>query len=505
MELQFPSFLILFFAFLLFLYTVLKLLSAFSSAKLPPGPRKLPIIGNLHQLKGAPHRSLKELAEKHGPIIHLLLGELRTTVISSAECAKEVLTTHDVIFAQRPKTLASQILSYNFLDIGFAPYGTYWRQLRRICKLELLSQSRVDSFRSIREEEVTNLVKEISSCRGSPIDLSKKLFSMTSWIAMSAAFGKHCKHKEEYISAAYRIIKHNTGFTLVNLFPSFKVLEWISGARPKLEKLHREKDKIVQKILDEHKDRREKRMKDGEQVAEDDEEDQIDLLLKLREQGDLEFPLTDDAIKAILWDLVTAGAETSSSTMEWAMTEMLRFPESMKEAQVEVRRVYGEKGRVDESNLHELQYLKAVVKETLRLHPPSPLLMPRQSSEACQISGYDIPANTRVIINAFAIGRDPKFWPEPEKFSPERFLNNSIDYKGMDFEYIPFGAGRRMCPGIYFAQANIELLLAQLLFHFDWKLPEGMRKEDIDMGESFGLAVCRKVGLAVIPIPWADN
>lgn len=301
MELQFPS-LILFFTSLLFLYTVLKLLGAFSSAKLPPGPRRLPIIGNLHQLKGAPHRSLKELAAKHGPIMHLRLGELRTIVLSSPECAKEILTTHDVIFAQRPKTMASQILSYNFLDIGFAPYGPYWRQLRRICKLELLSQSRVDSFRSIREEEVSNLVKEISSCRGSPIDLSKKLFEMTSGIAMSAAFGKHCKHKEEYISAAYRIIKQNTGFTLVNLFPSFKILGWISGARPKLEKMHGEKDKIVQKILDEHKEKREKRMKDGEQVeAEDDEEDQIDVLLKLREQGDLEFPLTDDTIKAILW------------------------------------------------------------------------------------------------------------------------------------------------------------------------------------------------------------
>ncbi|CAN0892018.1 Cytochrome P450 71D10 [Linum grandiflorum] len=201
--------------------------------------------------------------------------------------------------------------------------------------------------------------------------------------------------------------------------------------------------------------------------------------------------------------MVTAGAETSSATMEWAMSEMLLNPQVMERAQSEVRRVFMGKSTVDESLLHELHYLKALIKETLRLHPPSPLLMPRESSEACEIKGYNIPCKSRVIINAWAIQRDSDYWPDhPERFAPERFLESPLDYKGSEFHFIPFGAGRRMCPGVLFAQANVELSLANLLFHFDWKLPEGMMTKDLDMSESFGLAVSGKQPLLAVPIPY---
>lgn len=174
----------------------------------------------------------------------------------------------------------------------------------------------------------------------------------------------------------------------------------------------------------------------------------------------------------------------------------------MEKAQAEVRQMFDGKGYVDESGIHELKFLKSVVKETLRLHPSVPLLLPRECREGCKIDGYEIPVKTKIIINAWAIGRDPKYWSEAERFLPERFLDSSIDYKGNNFEYIPFGAGRRICPGILFAIHNIELPLANMLYHFDWQLPGGMKQEDLDMTEAFGSTVRRKQDLCLIPIPY---
>lgn len=191
--------------------------------------------------------------------------------------------------------------------------------------------------------------------------------------------------------------------------------------------------------------------------------------------------------------------------MEWAISEIIKNPEVMRRAQDEVRNVFYEKGNVDESGLHELKYLHAIIKETLRLHPTVPLLLPRECSEQCEINGYQIPAKARVIVNAWALGRDPIYWFDAEKFNPERFIDSEVDYKGNNFEYIPFGAGRRICPGILFSQASIELLLAQLLFHFDWKLPGEMKQDQLDMTEIFGLSIRRKNDLELILIPYSGS
>jgi len=182
------------------------------------------------------------------------------------------------------------------------------------------------------------------------------------------------------------------------------------------------------------------------------------------------------------------------------MAEMLKNPKVLKKAQTEVRVTFNKEGKVDEACFDELKYLKAIIKEALRIHPPGPLLIPRECGQACEIDGYHIPIKSRVIINAWAIGRDPKYWTDPDKFYPERFIDSSIDYKGTNFEYIPFGAGRRICPGMNFGMANVELALALLLYHFDWKLPNGMKNEDLDMTELFGAAVVKKDDLCLIPI-----
>jgi len=210
--------------------------------------------------------------------------------------------------------------------------------------------------------------------------------------------------------------------------------------------------------------------------------------------------ICDYVLIITLQDIFAAGGESSATTINWAMAEIIRDPRVMKKAQDEVREVFNMKGRIDGSSMKELIYLKSIVKETLRLHPPSPLLLPRKCGQTCEINGYHVPVESKVIVNAWAIGRDPNYWTEADRFYPERFIDKSIDYKGTNFEYIPFGAGRRICPGSTFGLVNVEMALAFLLYHFDWKLPKGMKNEDLDLTEQFGATVRRKEDLYLIPV-----
>ncbi|EEF39613.1 premnaspirodiene oxygenase [Ricinus communis] len=501
MEYQFPFFPILF-TFLLFIFMVFRIWKKSKTnhpaPHLPPGPWKLPLIGSMHHLVGSqPHHRLKDLAKKYGPLMHLQLGELTNIVISSPEIAKEVMKTHDVVFAQRPHLLAASVTSYNYTDIAFAPYGDYWRQMRKLCTLELLTAKRVQSFRSIREEEVSRLMRSLSSSAGSPINFSRMFNSLTYSIISRASFGKIWKGEEIFIPIVKKLIVAAGGFTLADVYPSVKLLHWISGMAPRLKRIHHIVDNIFQNIIDDH---RTKRAAANSSV--EGEGDLVDVLLNFQAQEDLAVPITNDNIKGIILDTFVAGSETSSTTAEWAMSELLKNPRVMEKAQEEVRRVFGEEGNVHEGRLHELNYLKWVINETLRLHPPIPLLLPRECRESCVINGYDIPVKSKVIVNVWAIGRDPNCWMDAEKFYPERFQDCPIDYKGTHFEFLPFGAGRRMCPGILFGIINVEFPLAQLLYHFDWKLPTGVKPETFDMTEDFGAVVKRKSDLYVIPMPF---
>ncbi|CAJ2633815.1 unnamed protein product [Trifolium pratense] len=486
------------FLFLFMLFIIVKKWSTSknSTLNLPPGPWTLPLIGNIHQIisRSLPHHSLKNLAEKYGPLMHIKLGEVPYIIVSSPEMAKEIMKTHDLTFCDRPKLLLSTIWSYNNTDIIFSPYGEHWRQIRKICVIELLSVKRVQSFRYIREEEVSNLVKSIFASEGSVVNLTDKILSMTYGITMRAAFGKKSKHQQSFKLAIQEIARLLGGFCIADLYPSVKILQRVNRTKTKIEKVHREIDMILQDIIDDHKSVH-------KEANKDEDLDLVDVLLKIQQENDQsQLPLTDDNLKSIIQDMFSAGTETSSNAVLWVMSEMVKNPNIMEKAQAEVRRVFDKNGYVDETELHRLIYLKSVIKETLRLHPIAPLLVPRESRERCEINGYDIPSKTRVLINAYAIGTDPKYWAEPESFKPERFVDSIIDFKGTDFELIPFGAGRRMCPGIAFALPNVELPLAKLLYHFDWKLPNEIKNEELNMTESFGMTVGRKHDLCLIPI-----
>ncbi|KAI9116273.1 hypothetical protein K1719_012440 [Acacia pycnantha] len=499
MDLQIP-YSIIFFTFFCFFFVIHKLSSSVKPIKnLPPGPWKLPLIGNLHQLISGslPHRSLTNLANKYGPFMHLQLGQVSHIVVSSPEYAKEIMNTHDLIFANRPRMLASDILAYNSTDIAFAPYGNYWRQLRKICTLELFSAKRVQSCRSIREEEVSTLVRDISEHEGSFINLSRKLFPLTNSIAARSAFGKKTKNVGRILEIMEQTTRLGSGLSISDFYPSLEFVSVITGTRARMMKVHKDGDKVFDDIIREHK---EKKINNVEVV----EEDLVDVLLKIQKDNDFDIPLSLDNIKAVIKDVFIAGTETTASVTDWAMSELLKNPKAMKEAQEEVRRVYGDKGYVDESELHQLKYLGAVIKETLRLHPPGALIL-RENSESCEINGYIIPPKTNIIINIWAIERDPKSWNDPELFEPKRFLDTMVDYnfKGSNFEYIPFSSGRRICPGLTFAVPILELLLSNLLYHFDWKLSKGMRPEELDMDESFGSVIRRKNDLMLVPIRYS--
>lgn len=206
-------------------------------------------------------------------------------------------------------------------------------------------------------------------------------------------------------------------------------------------------------------------------------------------------------LNVFLQDMFAAGTDTNFITLDWAMTELMINPRVLKRAQAEVRSIVGERRTVSEDDLPQLDYMKAVIKETFRLHPPAPVLVPRESIEDLTIDGYRIPAKTRYFINAWAIGRDPESWQNPDMFEPERFMNNHIDYKGQDFELIPFGAGRRSCPAITFSTATVELALAQLLHSFEWELPPGVKVKDLDMTEVFGITMHKISPMIVVAKP----
>ncbi|KAK8537667.1 hypothetical protein V6N12_043819 [Hibiscus sabdariffa] len=436
---------------------------------LPPSPAKLPIIGNLHNLGRQPHRSLHVLAQRFGPLMLLRFGNVPVLVVSSADAACEIKKTHDLTFINGPKLSVTRKLLYDYKDVASAPYGEYWRQMRSICVLNLLSNKMVKSYRAIREEETALAMQYIKR------------------IALGRKYNEDKNKFKKLLSDFLELLgTPDVG----DYLPWLAWVSHVNGFNAKVDKVAKELDEFLDGVIEEHVNQHNKHA--------NDQKDFVDVLLEIQKQDTVGFPIERTSIKALILDVFSAGTDTTYTVLEWAMTELLRHPKAMKELQKEAGKVSGGKSSISEDDLHNMQYLKAVIKETLRLHPPIPTLLPRVSTKDVKINGYDIVEGTQVIINAWAIGRDPSLWEKPEEFIPDRFLNNPIDFKGHHFELIPFGSGRRICPGMQLAMQINELLLANLVHKFDWTLPDGASERDLDMTECIGFTKHKESPLIAI-------
>ncbi|KAL2933106.1 Cytochrome P450 71A25 [Bienertia sinuspersici] len=450
------------------------------------------------------------MSRKYGDFMLLKLGSKPTLVVSSANAAKEIFKTHDLAFSNRPRSSISCKLLYNCRDIAFSNYGEYWRKMKSLCVLQLLSNTRVQSFRKMREEETALMVENIKrSSSSSLMNLSEILMTLTNDVICRAAFGRKRSEEKRTNNSNLKellqmFVEVQGAFSVGSFIPWLGWIDRVSGLEGRVEKIAKQFDVMLEGILQEHIDDSLDTQGDGDKHGEGEKmKDFVDVLLEAQGENSQEFIIDRVSIKAIILDMFVAGTDTSYTGLEWAMSELLRHPKVMKQLQEEVRRITQGRISVIEDELEQMKYLKAVIKETLRLHPPVPLLVSRESSKDVEIYGYNIAAKTQVIINAWAIQRDPEFWEEPNKFCPERFLDSAVDFRGQDFQLIPFGAGRRSCPGISFASVITELVLANLVYAFDWTMPvHEVKCEALDMKESTGTAIHRRDPLLAIATPY---
>ncbi|EOA25701.1 hypothetical protein CARUB_v10019054mg [Capsella rubella] len=484
---------------------IVKKIKRRSEWNLPPSPPMLPLLGNLHQVGELPHRSFQRLAERTGHVMLLHLGFVPVTVISSREAAEEVLRTHDLDCCSRPKLVGTRLISRGFKDIGFTPYGEEWKERRKFLVREFFSLKKVQSFGYIREQECNFLVKNLSesAANRSPVDLSKTFFWLTASILFRVAFGQRFQEselidKDKINELVFEAETAQASFTCSDFFPIAGLgwlVDWISGQHKRLEDVFLKLDTLFQGVVDDH-------IHPGK--ISKDHRDIVDLMLDVAHQQDKDddsLKLTINHIKALLTNLFLGGIDTGAITMTWAMTELVRNPEVMKKVQHEIRdRLGNNKERITEEDINKVPFLNMVIKETFRLHPAAPLLLQRETRAHVKVQGYDIPPKRRILVNAWAIGRDPKYWTNPEEFNPERFIDSPVDYKGKHFEFLPFGSGRRICPGIAMGIATVELGLLNLLYFFDWRAPDGMTHKDIDVEEAGTLTVIKKVPLKLVPV-----
>ncbi|KAI9180349.1 hypothetical protein LWI28_003825 [Acer negundo] len=475
----------------------------------PPGPKGYPIIGNMTMMDQLTHHGLTRLAAKYGGLLHLKMGSLHVVAVSTPEMAREVLQVQDIIFSNRPTNIAITYLTYDRADMAFADYGPFWRQMRKIFVMKLFSRRRAESWASVREE-VDSTVQSVMKQIGVPVKIGELVFSMTRKITYKAAFGSVSHEgQDEFVKIMQEFSKLFGAFNIADFIPW---LGWVHASEfnRRLIRARESLDGFIDTVIDDHLAKK-RGNTEGKLDGDEADSDMIDELMAFYSEEDASavkkyvddsqpgLKITRDQIKALIMDIMFGGTETVAAAIEWTMSELMKSPEDLKKVQQELSDKVGLTRFVHESDLVKLTYLKCCIKETLRLHPPIPLLL-HETAEDSVISGYRIPAKSRVMINVYAIGRQPSAWEDPQTFKPSRFLNDDArDFKGSDFEYIPFGSGRRSCPGMQLGLYTFELCMANLLHSFNWVLPDGMKPSELNMEDLFGLTTPRAVQLVAVP------
>nr|GLL26069.1 cytochrome P450 CYP736A12-like [Ipomoea trifida] len=465
--------------------------------RLPPGPKGLPILGHLHLLGKNPHQDMQKLSKTYGPMMYLRLGLVDNIIVSSPQAAERFLKTHDLNFASRPPNQAAKYIAYDQRDLAFGQYGPFWRNMRKLCTLELLSNLKINSFQSMRREELGLVVDSFKQAarQGEAVDLSSTISSMSMDMSCRMVFGKTYKN-QDFGELGFKALIHEIVYlaavpNLGDYFPYLGKLD-VQGFTHRMKAVGKLTDQFMERIVEEHEEAATKGITSKTK-------DFVDTLLEIMKSSNTDFRFDRKHVKAMMLDILVTSMDTSSTVIEWTMSELFRHPEIMKKVRDEVAEKVGYDRMVEEADLEGLEYLEMVVKESLRLHPVVPLLLPHIAMDDCVVDGFHVPKNTRVMVNVWAIGRDPNVWSNPEKFIPERFSKSRVEYRGRNFELIPFGSGRRSCPGLQLGITVVQLVVAQLVHCFDWTLPNKMLPEDLDMTESFGLVISREKHLMAIP------
>ncbi|MCD7457467.1 hypothetical protein HAX54_035153 [Datura stramonium] len=460
--------------------------------KLPPGPRGLPLIGNLHMVGKNLHQDLNKIAKKYGPIISMRFGFVPVIVASSPYAAEQFLKNYDQIFASRPYSEVSRYIFYDQRNLVSSKYGPYWRNMRKLCTLQLLSNAKIHSFQPMRKQELAilvNFLKQVANANVA-VDLTDKIGSLSANMACLMVFGNKYMDKDLGEKGFNELVQETMHIAarpkLGDYIPLIGMFD-LQGLSRRMKELAKIFDEFLERVINEHL---------HNFTEQKQTKDIVDTLMEIMHHKEAEFEFDRRHVKAVL---LMASMDTSSTAVEWILSEVLRHPDVMKKLQNEMEQVVGRNRMVEESDLESLEYLDMVIKEGCRLHPVVSLLIPHESIEDCMVDDFHIRKGSRLLINVWAIGRDSNVWPEPEKFKPERFLGCNIDLRGRNFQLLPFGSGRRSCPGLQLGLTIVRLLVAQLIHCFDWELPNGMMPNDLDMTERFGLVLARAQHLMVIP------
>nr|D1MI46.1 RecName: Full=Geraniol 8-hydroxylase; AltName: Full=Cytochrome P450 76B10; AltName: Full=Geraniol 10-hydroxylase; Short=SmG10H [Swertia mussotii]ACZ48680.1 geraniol 10-hydroxylase [Swertia mussotii] len=482
----------------LFTITLYQALNFFSrkSKNLPPGPSPLPLIGNLHLLGDQPHKSLAKLAKKHGPIMGLQLGQVTTIVVTSSGMAKEVLQKQDLAFSSRSIPNAIHAHDQYKYSVIWLPVASRWRGLRKALNSNMFSGNRLDANQHLRSRKVQELIAYCrkSSQTGDAIDVGRAAFRTSLNLLSNTMFSKdltdpYSDSAKEFKDLVWNVMVEAGKPNLVDYFPLLDKVD-PQGIRKRMTIHFGKILELFGGLIDERLQQKK---------AKGVNDDVLDVLLTTSEESPEEIDRTH--IQRMCLDLFVAGTDTTSSTLEWAMSEMLKNPEKMKAAQAELAQVIGKGKAVEEADLARLPYLRCAIKETLRIHPPVPLLIPRRTEQEVEVCGYTVPKNSQVLVNVWAISRDDAIWKDPLSFKPERFLESELEMRGKDFELIPFGAGRRICPGLPLAVRMVPVMLGSLLNSFDWKLEGGIAPKDLDMEEKFGITLQKAHPLRAVATP----
>ncbi|VAH56005.1 unnamed protein product [Triticum turgidum subsp. durum] len=435
-------------------------------APFPPGPKPLPIVGNMTLVNQLTHRGLVALAEKYGGLLHLRLGCLHVVAVSTPEHAREVLQARDGAFSNRPATAANVYLTYGRSDLAFADGGAHVREMRRLCATTLFSRRRAETWLAVRDGYGA-LARDVGRRSGQAVNLGELIFNHTVGVIFRAAFSAGDEGLDEFVVILRVFSKILGEFHAGDYFPW---LRWTArlGFNRRLHAARSAVDKFTDKIIDDH-------VRRGKNPA-DADADLVDGLLAFLADANLSkgkdaLHFTRDNVKAMIMQ--------------------------------ELADVVGLDRMVDDSDLDKLPFLGCIVKETFRMHPPIPTLL-HAAAKNCVLGGYSVPKGSRIIINMWAINRYPEAWKDGDAFRPTRFMPGEGDAVGQDlkggsFEFLPFGSGRRSCPAQGFGHHAVQLAVAYLAHGFNWELPDGMSPAELDMGDMPGITGPRAAHLYAVP------